>query len=171
MDNNDQLCAFPLCLNKSASIFYESFPNKTRQDLQLIQQAFQNEYEPPERVWTKRRRKITFYSKSKYRETSIAQNQENYFQYNDNSTLEYDDEEDCLWGDCNDYEYNPYTNNQPRQENKEVNKDFDQPQQSVINQTQQSVNPKMLKTSNVKIQKYLKMKQVFLAAPITLKVI
>ena len=29
-DNNDQLCAFPLCLNKSASIFYESLPNKTR---------------------------------------------------------------------------------------------------------------------------------------------
>ena len=43
---------------------------------------------------------------------SYIQNQENYFQYNDNSTLEYNDEEDCLWEDCNDYEYNPYTNNQ-----------------------------------------------------------
>ena len=53
-DNNDQLCDFPLCLNKSASIFYESLPNKTRQDLQLIQQAFQNEYKPPERVWVEK---------------------------------------------------------------------------------------------------------------------
>ena len=29
-------------------------PSKTRQDLQLIQQAFQNEYEPPERIWIKK---------------------------------------------------------------------------------------------------------------------
>ena len=53
-DNNEQLCAFPLCLNKSASIFYESLSNKIKQDLKLIQQAFQNEYEPPERIWIKK---------------------------------------------------------------------------------------------------------------------
>ena len=53
-DNYEQICVFPLCLNKSASIFYESLPNKIKQDLQLIQQAFQNECEPPERVWIKK---------------------------------------------------------------------------------------------------------------------
>ena len=31
-DNNEQLCLFPLCLNKSALIFYGSLPNQTRQD-------------------------------------------------------------------------------------------------------------------------------------------
>ena len=43
---------------------------------------------------------------------SIPQNQENYFKYNDNTTLEYDGAEDYLWEDCYDYGYNPYTNNQ-----------------------------------------------------------
>ena len=53
-DSNEQLCDLPLCLNESASIFYESLSNKIKPDLKLIQQAFQNEYEPPERIWVKK---------------------------------------------------------------------------------------------------------------------
>ena len=53
-NSHDQHCAFPLCLSQSASTYYESLPDKTKQQIDSLIKAFQNEYEPPERVWTKK---------------------------------------------------------------------------------------------------------------------
>ena len=53
-NSHDQLFAFPLYLIQSTSTYYESLSDKTKQHIDSLIQAFQNEYEPPERVWIKK---------------------------------------------------------------------------------------------------------------------
>ena len=59
-NSHDQLCGFPQCLNQSASTYYESQPDKTKKHIDSLIKAFQNEYEPLERVWIKKTQLYSF---------------------------------------------------------------------------------------------------------------